>query len=468
MQQQLSSRRSLRGLIAPEDAPPERFIADAYTRVSVRDLARGSSLGANLESLRGRCVLISTARQLPTALALAELDGVARRMILCTPDLAPAHVASVVADAGVDTIVTDGPGAARNVGYSARVVTCGDRLVAGTQPSDRSLETEWVLLTSGTTGRPKMAVHTLQSLIGPLNDGVAAQSAPVWSTFYDIRRYGGLTILLRALTGGGSMVLSDADEPVAAFLGRVGADGVTHISGTPSHWRRALMSGATGSMSPGYVRLSGEACDQAILDKLHQVFPDANLAHAFASTEAGVAFDVRDGQAGFPASLIDQSGGDVTLRVEDGSLRIRSSRVAMRYLGNHTRALADEAGFVDTGDMVELRTGRYHFVGRREGIINVGGRKVHPEAVEAVINQHPAVRMSRVSGRVSPITGAIVVAEMVVAPSHAARGDFSATLRSEVLRLCQERLASHEVPVTLRQVPSLDIAASGKLVRNHA
>jgi len=468
MQQQQPSRRSLRSLIAPEDPPPGRFIADAHARVSIHDFARGNNLDANLESLRGRCVLISTARQLPTALALAELDGIARRMILCTPGLAPSHVASVMADAGVDTIVTDGPGAARNLGYNARVVTCNDRIVAGAQPSDRSVETEWVLLTSGTTGRPKMAVHTLQSLIGPLSDGVAVQKAPVWSTFYDIRRYGGLTILLRALAGGGSMVFSDAEETVAAFLARAGAGGVTHISGTPSHWRRALMSGATANMSPGYVRLSGEACDQAILDKLRQAFPSANLAHAFASTEAGVAFDVRDGQAGFPASLIDRDGGDVTLRVEDGSLRIRSSRVAMRYLGDHTRPLADAAGFVDTGDMVELRADRYHFVGRREGIINVGGRKVHPEAVEAVINQHPAVRMSRVSGRTSPITGAIVVAEMVVAPSHLARGDSSATLRSEVLRLCQERLASHEVPVTLRQVPSLDIAASGKLVRNHA
>jgi acyl-CoA synthetase (AMP-forming)/AMP-acid ligase II len=65
----------------------------------------------------------------------------------------------------------------------------------------------------------------------------------------------------------------------------------------------------------------------------------------------------------------------------------------------------DAAGFIDTGDMVELQRGRYYFVGRREGIINIGGLKVHPEAVEAVINQHPAVRMSRVSGRSNLITG---------------------------------------------------------------
>ncbi len=390
MQQHRPERRSLRELIAPEDAPSQRFITDAQARVAIRDLADGGSLDAELESFRGRCVMISTTRQLPAALALAELDGLARRMVLCPPGLSPSDTASVMIDAEVDTIVIDRHEAAGNIAYDARVVTCGDRLVARSVPSDREIETEWVLLTSGTTGRPKMAVHTLSSLIGPFNDGVASATAPVWSTFYDVRRYGGLTILLRALTGGGSIILSSAGELVADFLTRAGADDVTHISGTPSHWRRALMSAATGNIAPDYVRLSGEACDQAILDKLRQAYPDANVAHAFASTEAGVAFDVRDGLAGFPASLIDQGGRDVTLRVEDGSLRIRSSRVATRYLGDNARALANEAGFVDTGDMVELRGNRYHFVGRREGIINVGGRKVHPEVVEAVINQHPA------------------------------------------------------------------------------
>ena len=87
-------------------------------------------------------------------------------------------------------------------------------------------------------------------------------------------------------------------------------------------------------------------------------------------------------------------------------------------------ALTDEEGFVDTGDMVELRGDRYHFVGRRGGIINIGGLKVHPEEIEAVINRHDEVRMSRVKSRKSPITGAIVVADVVLADGcDASRGD---------------------------------------------
>ena len=93
-------------------------------------------------------------------------------------------------------------------------------------------------------------------------------------------------------------------------------------------------------------------------------------------------------------------------------------------------ALTDADGFVDTGDMVELRGDRYHFVGRRGGIINIGGLKVHPEEIEAVINRHAEVRMSRAKSRRSPITGAIVVADVVLTADGAGRAK---EIRDEIL-----------------------------------
>ncbi len=72
------------------------------------------------------------------------------------------------------------------------------------------------------------------------------------------------------------------------------APGVTHLTGTPSHWRRALMSPAIARIAPRYVRLSGEIADQAVLDRLKVQFPDAAIGHAYASTEAGVGFEVTD------------------------------------------------------------------------------------------------------------------------------------------------------------------------------
>ena len=102
------------------------------------------------------------------------------------------------------------------------------------------------------------------------------------------------------------------------------------------------------------------------------------------------------------------------MKIENGSLRIRSERTAFRYLDQESGPLKDAEGFVDTGDVLELRDDRYYFVGRRDGVINVGGLKVHPEEVEAVINRHPEVRMSLVRTKKNPITGALVVADVVL------------------------------------------------------
>ena len=68
----------------------------------MQDLAAGSILGGKLESLRGRSVLLATHEQLATAVALVELDGVARRVVLCTPDLTPEQLGFVRATAAAD------------------------------------------------------------------------------------------------------------------------------------------------------------------------------------------------------------------------------------------------------------------------------------------------------------------------------------------------------------------------------
>jgi acyl-coenzyme A synthetase/AMP-(fatty) acid ligase len=209
--------------------------------------------------------------------------------------------------------------------------------------------------------------------------------------------------------------------------------------------------------------------DQPILDKLRALYPRAEVAHAFASTEAGVAFEVADGKQGFPADLIGQERGGVTLRVTDDTLLIRSPRTAARYLGNTADVLADPEGFIDTKDIVERRGDRYHFVGRSDGVINVGGLKVHPEEVETVINRHPSVQMSLVKSRRSPIMGAIVIADVVLAPTAAATGDGAAkALEAEILQACRKTLAWYKVPAVVRIIPSLDVSPSGKLVRRHA
>jgi acyl-coenzyme A synthetase/AMP-(fatty) acid ligase len=460
--------RALRDWLDDTADDCRRHLWGRTAQVSLGALAQGSSLDIDLSDLQGRSVLVATRDQLTAALALIELDGVARRLILVPPDVACEQFPKVMADAAVDAVLTDDEtDNLADLGVALRV-TCRPRIrpVAGALIERQP--TEWVLFTSGTTGVPKMVMHNLAALSGAIKRGETRDSNVVWGTFYDIRRYGGLQILLRAIHDGGSLVLSDAKEPVGDFLVRLGRHGVTHMSGTPSHWRRALMSPSARVMSPRYVRLSGEIADQAILDNLRAFYTTARIGHAYASTEAGVGFDVNDGREGFPAGLIG-APGDVRMKVVDGTLRIRSPRTAARYVDAGAAALADPDGFVDTGDMLERVGDRYHFAGRKGGIINVGGLKVHPEEVEGVINRHPQVRMSLVHPRKSPITGAIVVAEVVLREDLEAGGADARvrTLRGEILDLCRARLAQHKVPAMIRFVPALSVAASGKLERHH-
>src|SRR4051812_4598247 len=449
---------SLRARLDNAPAGPPRWLWGAAHAVSLDDLRHGTVLGGRRAELAGRSVLLATRDQLAAAAALIDLDGVAGRLILCTPDLPAEHLATIAARGGVDAIVSDhdDESGAPAVGLRVR---CDRAVTPARDAGTPSCATEWVLLTSGTTGAPKLVVHTFDSLSAPIHPTANSAAGAIWGTFYDIRRYGGLQIFFRAILGGGSLALSAADEPVGDYLARIAACGATHVSGTPSHWRRALMSPNAGSCPLPYIRLSGEIADQAILNALHSCYPDARIAHAFASTEAGVAFEVADRREGFPASIVD-ADGDVQVAVRDGSLRIRSARAAVAYLGEQRRPIADQDGFIDTGDIVERRGDRYYFLGRRNGVINVGGLKVYPEEIEAAINRHPAVRMSMVRARRSPITGSLVTADVVLS------GASEPGCAGEILRLCRDHLAPYKVPATIRFVPALELAAAGKLARH--
>jgi acyl-coenzyme A synthetase/AMP-(fatty) acid ligase len=439
-----------------------RHLYGRHASVALAALAGGSAFGGRLDVLRGRSVLLIAREQLNAAVALIELDGVARRIVICTPDVPLDHLRAIAATAEVDAIVYDEGTPDPQAFRVPLQVACDAKSVAPQPAGVREFrQTEWVLLTSGTTGVPKLVGHTLASLTAPIKP---VAEPPIWGTFYDMRRYGGMQIFLRALVGGGSLILSSAGEPVAEHLGRLAAHGATHVSGTPSHWWRVLMGAEAQIMAPRYVRLSGEIAGQAVLDGLRAAYPHAGIGHAFASTEAGVAFEVNDGLEGFPADFVGIGKGDVDIAVDDGVLRLRSLRSATAYIGAGAPPLRDAEDFVDTGDLVELRGSRYHFVGRKDGVINVGGLKVHPEEIEAAINRHKGVSGSLVKSRKSPITGAIVVADVVLKADGGPEA--RPAMEREIIALCRRDLAPYKVPAMIRFVPTLPMTAAGKLLRH--
>lgn len=452
---------SLAAAAAASSGVPVLCTADAALQAS--DVFGRGHLEGDPDAIRGRVVVIATRSQSAAALALVDLDGVARRIVLVPPELGPTQLEQVLAKAEAEAVVCE-PESWQPLfsGWPCLRVN-GPRRARRLAPQE-GRETEWVLLTSGTTGEPKLVVHNLRTLTGAIATRGQSGAPSVWGTFYDIRRYGGLQILLRTILGGGPILLPDPEETSEDFLIRAAKAGLTHMSGTPSHWRRALMGRALARLRPSCVRLSGEIADQGVLDRLRAFFGEALVVHAFATTEAGVAFEVTDGREGFPAALLEATRTPVELRIEDETLRIRSPRMALRLLGTDG-SIAGADGFVDTRDIVERRNGRCHFAGRRDGLINTGGNKVHPEEIETLLNCHPRVEMSRARARKNSILGALVEADVV---ARHGSGAAPRALEEELMAYCARLLPPHKRPTAIRLVSSLGVGAAGKLERHGA
>jgi long-chain acyl-CoA synthetase len=116
-------------------------------------------------------------------------------------------------------------------------------------------------------------------------------------------------------------------------------------------------------------------------------------------------------------------------------------------------------GWFHTGDIGRLdKDGFLFLVGRKTAVINLAGRKVFPEEIEAVINRHPAVLESRVYGRLHPHLGEVVEADVVLAQPD--------TDPEAIRSFCRAHLASFKIPTRLHVVSALPrTAATGKIPR---
>src|ERR1700689_4867353 len=148
-------------------APSALYFHDRNDAFCANSLSRGTSLGGRVSELSGRSVLLATKKQLTTALALIELDGQARRITILPPDVDVDHLGSFLLAAEIDAVIFDGelPRTLREIPIR---VSCASSLVPAEQVGAGRIDTEWVLLTSGTTGKPKLVLHNFQGLTGAI------------------------------------------------------------------------------------------------------------------------------------------------------------------------------------------------------------------------------------------------------------------------------------------------------------
>lgn len=315
----------------------------------------------------------------------------------------------------------------------------GGATIAPDVPREPEPERLW-LLTSGSTGRPKQIGHTLASLTT-----VGGELAPrTWLCPYSPGTYAWWQVVTLGLSSPGQDLVVVDPSGLDDWVDAAVTHGVSAASGTPTFWRQSIMKSRDrlAEVPLTQITLGGEPVDQAVLDQLRDLFPDARISWIYASSELGATIVVHDGRAGFPVEWLDrESEGRPRLAVDDGELVISSP---------HHGAGLD--GAVRTGDAVTVEDGRVVITGRiSSDELNVGGAKVSAGVVRSVLQAHPEVAWAQVRGRRAPLVGTMVVADLVL--TSGATDDPDALDR--ITAWCRERLPDYGVPRRLKALPEI-------------
>lgn len=306
------------------------------------------------------------------------------------------------------------------------------------------------LFTSGTTGRPMQVTHSLEGLTRMLKVR-PSHAANVWGLAYNPTHIAGVQVILQAFFNGNPLVnlFQGSRETIVSALDD---HKVTHLSATPSFYRLLL------PLKPPCTRLraitlGGERSDTALLAKLREAFPSARIRNLYASTEVGTLLVAEGDIFGIPEelegrvvvhenrlwvhrSLVAASPPPVNKKLKIENREAASPPVPTdRPLTHHDSLIpaapaanpltnddspltaAGAAAWHDTGDDVEIVSEdplRFRIVARERDWVNVGGHKVNPHEVEALLRSHPDVREARVFGRKSSVMGQVLCAEVAL------------------------------------------------------
>jgi acyl-CoA synthetase (AMP-forming)/AMP-acid ligase II len=312
--------------------------------------------------------------------------------------------------------------------------------------------------TSATTGAPRLVAFTAVQLAADAEHIVATMGLrPDWPNLGVIslaHSYGFSNLVLPLLLHGIPLVW--VPSPLPEVVKRaVGSESAVTLAAVPALWRAWHEAGAIAAN----IRLAVSAGAPLPLGLEKRVFENSGLKihNFYGSTECGgIAYDDSDVPRG-EEGLAGRPMIDVALSVEDGGcLAVRGVNVAETYWPERDDALGGSR--FQTRDLAELREGTVILRGRSGDAINMAGRKVSPETIEAVLHQHPGVRSCLVFGVPSGETDRFeTIVACVEAPSSLPTED----LRQFMLA----RLPAWQVPRQWWFVDSLAINPRGKVSR---
>lgn len=357
--------------------------------------------------------------------------------------------------------------------------------IAQTQPEDRAL----LHFTSGTTGRPKGAIHVHEAVVAHHVTGRYAldlhpddiywcTADPGWVTGTS---YG----IIAPLTNGAAMIVEEAEFDVERWYGIIQDHRVTVWYSAPTAIRMLMRAGKEVARkfdlsSLRFLASVGEPLNPEAVVWSQEVFGKPFHDNWWQTETGGImianyaAEDVKPGSMGRPlpgiaAGIVERKaeGGvqEISKPMAMGELALRPGWPSMMrgYLDEEERyrkCFAD--GWYLTGDLaMRDGDGYYWFVGRADDVIKSAGHLIGPFEVESVLMEHPAVAEAAVIGVPDETAGEVVKAYVGLKPGFEA----GEALRKELLGHARKRLGPAVAPRDIAFRSNLPKTRSGKIMR---
>jgi syringomycin synthetase protein SyrB1 len=444
-------------------------------------------LGAGAEARVGLCMT----RGVGAVVGMLGILRAGAAYVPLDPEAPPTATAAVVADAGLQLLVTERGGTALAPGASRIELDADGRCAAPAASSARLPQIDprqlmYVIYTSGSTGGPKgvLVEHGQVARLFPaIGEHLRFDQRDVWTQMHSLSFGFSVWEVWGALAHGGTLLVVPPQTALAParLYGQLAEHGATVLSLTPSAFRVLVRSGRAlpepaGLPSLRLLAFSGEPLDAALLQAWFDRFGDERpvLANMYALTETAgeVAYRrIRRGDArstgrhsiGRPLAdtafrLLDAAGAAVPAG-EAGELVVVGPSVARGYLN---RPELQAQRFIDcgaagaaargyrTGDLArQLDDGEYEFVGRLDRQLKVRGYRVEPGQVEEALRAHDDVVDAVVTGDASGLRAFVVARD----------GRLPAGLRE----FAGGRLPHYCVPERWVAIDRLPLTANGKL-----
>ena len=324
------------------------------------------------------------------------------------------------------------------------------RLIAKSSQLYNQLEgSGLVLFSSGTSGEPKGMLHNLDALLDRYKNLSARKDRSLLLLLID--HIGGLDSAFRCLFSGSTLVVPEARSPEAA--GRaIASHQVNILPASPTFLNLMLLSGTAQKHDLSTVEIiayGAEAMPQKVLNRLAKVFPNAQLQQKFGTSETGA---IRIKSIDNDSLFFRIEDSDTQWKIVEEELWLKTPSRVLGYLNAANKGLEAD-GWYRTGDLVETDDhDNLRIVGRASAVINVGGQKVHPSEVEAILNEIEGIEAVSIYGMAAPITGSTIACEIVVSGEEGSR-----TWKRTIRNHCRGKLAPWKIPSSVKIVDSISV-----------